>query len=67
MFFCIYSDEEMTKIPETVNAGTDGDPMLRFLALLDFLTLVVLIVIPLVVFYPFSRFFHKIMLSHKHG
>ena len=60
----------MTKIPETVNAGTngtDGDPMLRFLALLDFLTLLVLIVIPLVVFYPFSRFFHKIMLSHKHG
>ena len=52
--FCIYSDEEMTKIPETIDAGTDGadgDPTLRLLALLHFLTMVVLIVIPLVVFF----------------
>ena len=39
----------MTKVPETVDDGTDGEPTLRLLALLHFLTMVVLIVIPLVV------------------
>ena len=50
--FFVYSDEEMTKVPETVDGGTDGtdsDPMLRLLALVHFPTMVVLIVIPLVV------------------
>ena len=48
--FFVFSDEEMTKVPETVD-GTDidnGKPALRLLALLHFPTLVVLIVIPLV-------------------
>ena len=50
----------MTKIPETINTGTDGadgDPTLRLLALLHFLTMVVLIVIPLVVFFILFRDF----------
>ena len=40
----------MTKLPETVDAGTDGEPTLRLLALLHLPTIVVLIVIPLVLF-----------------
>ena len=58
--FCIYSDEEMTKIPETIDAGTDGtdgDPTVRLLALLHFATMVVMIVIPLVVFFILFRHF----------
>ena len=50
----------MTKIPETIDAGTDGadgDPTLRILALLHFPTMVVLIVIPLVVFFILFRDF----------
>ena len=50
----------MTKIPETIDdgtSGTDGDPMLRLLALLHFPTMVVLIVIPLVVFFILFRDF----------
>ena len=55
-FFFVYSDEEITKVPETVD-GTDGDPMLRLLALLHFPTMVVLIVIPLVLFMVLFRDF----------
>ena len=59
-FFCIYSDEEMTKIPETIDDGTDGsdgDPTARLLAILHFPTIVVMIVIPLVVFLILFRDF----------
>ena len=50
----------MTKIPETIDDGTngtDGDPTLRLLALLHFPTMVVLIVIPLVLFFILFRDF----------
>ena len=54
----------MTKIPEIVDDGTngtDGDPTLRLLALLHFPTMVVLIVIPLVVFFIlFQDFFTRL-------
>ena len=50
----------MTKIPETIEDGTsgsDGDPTVRLLAMLHFPTMVVMIVIPLVVFFILFRDF----------
>ena len=59
--FCIYSDEEMTKIPETIDAGTDGDTTVRLVALLHFPTMIAMIVIPLVVFFiHFPHFFTRL-------
>ena len=59
-FFFVYSDEEMTKVPETVDDETDGtdrEPALRLLALLHFPRMVVLIVIPLVLLMVLFRDF----------
>ena len=54
----------MTKIPETIDDGTngsDGDPTVRLLAMLHFPTMVVMIVIPLVVFFIlFQDFFTRL-------
>ena len=50
----------MTKIPETIDDrtnGSDGDPTVRLLAMLHFPTMVVMIVIPLVVFFILFRDF----------
>ena len=57
LYFFVYSDKEMTKVPETVNKNSLTE--LRLIALMPLPTLVILIVIALIIFQDlFTRLYY---------